>query len=205
MLACLLAVTPVLPLGAQSTPKPAAATPASASIPPSRHVNAENLPEYLRSVSSAFSIRSRETDPFGRFQDPNSKPIIKPTLTATKRVVPQATPFPDIVNLIKVTTIMPGERRFLIGNRTVSQGDTVPLAFRGKNLRVVVVSVSSNRISFRNVDNGETAELALNMMPAGMRPGNDGIHAPGMVPDNPNAPIDLDGNSLPLDAAQYSR
>ena len=62
--------------------------------------------------------------------------------------------------------------------------------------------MNSRQIDFRNVENGEVASLKLNLMPAGMSPGNDGITAPGMVPDNPNAPIDLDGNSLPLNAAQ---
>jgi hypothetical protein len=173
---------------------------------PSRRVSPEDLPGYVRALSSVLSIRSRDTDPFGRIQDPDAKPIIKPTIASSKRIAPiQATPFSEIVRLIKVTTIMPGERRFLIGNRSVSQGDRIPLAFRGKNIPVEVASVSSNRIQFRNLDNGDTAELSLNMMPPGMTPGNDGIHAPGMVPDNPNAPIDLDGNSLPLNAAQNTR
>jgi hypothetical protein len=208
-----------LPLHAQSAAslksKTDAAKPLAAAAPsaselviktPSRRVSPEDLPGYVRALSSVLSIRSRDTDPFGRIQDPDAKPIIKPTIVSSKRIAPiQATPFSEIVRLIKVTTIMPGERRFLIGNRSVSQGDRIPLAFRGKNIPVEVASVSSNRIQFRNLDNGDTAELSLNMMPPGMTPGNDGIHAPGMVPDNPNAPIDLDGNSLPLNAAQNTR
>jgi hypothetical protein len=170
---------------------------------PSRRVGPEEFSGYVQAISSVLSIRSRETDPFGRVQDPDAKPIIKPTIASTKRVAPmQATPFSDIVRLIKVTTIMPGERRFLIGNRSVKQGDRIPLAFRGKNIPVEVASVSSNRIQFRNLENGETAELSLNMLPPGMKPGNDGVHAPGMMADNPDAPIDLDGNTLPLNSAQ---
>lgn len=173
---------------------------------PSRRVSPEELPAYTQTISAVLSIRSRDTDPFGQIQDPDAKPVIKPTIAATKRIAPiQATPFSDIVRLIRVTTIMPGERRFLIGNRSVSQGDRIPLAFRGKNIPVEVASVSSTSIRFRNLDNGETAELSLRMLPPGMKPGNDGIHAPGMIPDNPNAPIDLDGNSLPLNAAQNTR
>jgi len=214
VVSCGLTLLLTLPLHAQSASdsvsgpvaQPTAAQPTAAGIAPSRRVSPEELPDYVRALSAVLSIRSRDTDPFGRIQDPDAKPIIKPTIAATKRIAPmQATPFSEIVRLIKVTTIMPGERRFLIGNRSVSQGDRIPLAFRGKNIPVEVASVSSNRISFRNLDNGETAELSLRMMPAGMTPGNDGIHAPGMVPDNPNAPIDLDGNSLPLNAAQITR
>jgi hypothetical protein len=218
-LACVLMWFAAQPLAAQSAAslqtkaavaKPMAAAPAPATDPviktPSRRVSPEEFPGYVRAVAAVLSIRSRDTDPFGRIQDPDAKPIIKPTIAVTKRIAPmQATPFSEIVRLIRVTTIMPGERRFLIGNRSVKQGDRIPLAFRGKNIPVEVASVSSNRIQFRNLDNGETAELSLNMLPPGMKPGNDGIHAPGMVPDNPNAPIDLDGNSLPLNAAQNTR
>jgi hypothetical protein len=179
-----------------------AAEPASPSTP-SRNVTPEDLKSHVESLLTVFSIRNRATDPFGQIQDPNAKPIVKPTIAATKRFTPvQATPFSDIVRLIKVTTVMPGERRFLIGNRSIKQGDRLPIAFRGKNLQVEVAAVNSRQIDFRNVENGEIASLKLNMMPAGMSPGNDGITAPGMVPDNPNAPIDLDGNSLPLNAAQ---
>jgi hypothetical protein len=173
---------------------------------PSRRVSPEDMAKYVQALGSALSIRGRETDPFGQIQDPDAKPVIKPTLASPKRVAPiQATPFSDIVSLIRVTTIMPGERSFLIGNRSVKQGDRIPLAFRGKNISVVVESVSSNRIRFRKLDNNETADLTLNMLPPGMKPGNDGIHAPGMVPDNPNAPIDLDESSLPLNSAQNTR
>lgn len=220
VLSCVPTLLLALPLHAQSASslpsKPAAAKPATAAAPaattdpvlktPSRHISPDALPGYTQAISTILSIRSRATDPFGQLQDPNAKPIIKPTIASTKRVAPmQATPFADIVRLIKVTTIMPGERRFLIGNRSVKQGDRIPLAFRGKSIAVEVASVSSDRIQFRNLENGETAELSLRMMPPGMKPGNDGIHAPGMTPDNPNAPIDLDGNSLPLNAAQNIR
>lgn len=207
-----------LPLHAQSAAslqtnaaaaKPAAVAPAASDVAPktpSRNISPEELPAYIQTITTVLSIRGRDTDPFGQLQDPNAKPIVKPTIATTKRIAPiQATPFSEIVRLIKVTTIMPGERRFLIGNRSVQQGDCIPLAFRGKNIPVEVASVSSSRIQFRNLENGETAELSLRMMPPGMTPGNDGIHAPGMTPDNPNAPIDLDGNSLPLNAAQNIR
>jgi hypothetical protein len=216
---CVPTLLLALPLHAQSAAslqsKTPAAKPVAAMAPaasdlvlktPSRRVSPEELPGYVNALAAVLSIRSRDSDPFGQIQDPDAKPIIKPTVAATKRIAPmQATPFSEIVNLIRVTTIMPGERRFLIGNRSVSQGDRIPLAFRGKNISVEVELVSSNRIKFRKLDNGETAELTLNMLPPGMKPGNDGIHAPGMVPDNPNAPIDLDENSLPLNAVQNSR
>jgi hypothetical protein len=151
----------------------------------------------VKALSEILTIRKRETDPFGQYQDPNARPVVKPTVAKLKRYVPaQATPLSEIVRLIKVTTIMPAEKSFLVGTRTVKQGDRIPLSFRGKTIKVEVAAVTSTSIEFRNMENGEQASVRLNMLPVGMTPGNDGITAPGMVPDRPDAPIDLDAGSL---------
>ena len=176
---------------------PAAATPKEpgpVSNTPSRFVGEADLDAYVQSLTAVLAIRGRATDPFGQLQDPDAKPIVKPSVAKTsRRVLPvQATPLADIVRLLQVTTIMPGEKRFLIGTRSIKQGDSIPLTFRGKSLRVEVTTVNSSLIEFRNLENGETAPLKLNMLPAGMTPGTRGITAPGMVPDRPNAPIELD-------------
>ena len=87
---------------------------------------------------------------------------------------------------------MPGEKRFLVGTRSIKQGDQIPLSFRGKQIRVQVTEVTSQQIAFKNLDNGETASRKLDMLPVGMTPGNRGISAPGMTLDRPNAPIELE-------------
>ena len=56
----------------------------------------------------------------------------------------------------------------------------------------MITEVTSRQISFRNQESGETAVRKLDMLPAGMVPGHNGITAPGMVLDRPNAPIDLE-------------
>lgn len=181
--------------------KTEAATPATdakaAKIIPSRFVTEKELPSHVLALSEILTIRKRVTDPFGQYQDPNARPVIKPTMAKVKRPTSvQATPFSDIVRLIKVTTIMPAEKRFLVGTRTISQGDRIPLSFRGKTINVEVSTVTSSSIGYRNVENGEQASVPLNLLPVGMTPGNNGITAPGMVPDRPDAPIDLDAGSL---------
>ena len=94
---------------------------------------------------------------------------------------------------------MPGEKRFLVGNRTFKQGDQIPINFRNKPIRVQITEVNSRQIGFRNLDTGESAIRKLDMLPAGMTPGHRGITAPGMVPDNSNAPLDLEtGTAEPL-------
>jgi hypothetical protein len=184
------------------TPKVEVAAPEAnpikpAEILPSRYVTTEQLPDYVTALSETLTIRKRVTDPFGQYQDPNARPVALPTVAKVKRFAPaQTTPFSDIVRLIKVTTVMPAEKRFLIGTRTITQGDRIPLSFRGKTIKVEVVAVTSSAIDFRNVENGEQASVRLNMLPVGMTPGNDGINAPGMVPDRPDAPINLDAGSL---------
>jgi hypothetical protein len=209
---CLLSPLITVPAAAQSAanftkqvPKAAAtvsAAPETAAKPaeilPSRYVTPEQLPSYVNAVTEILSIRKRETDPFGQYQDPSARPVVKPTVAKLKRYTPaQATPFSDIVRLIKVTTVMPSEKSFLVGTRTFSEGDRIPLSFRGKTLNAEVAAVASSAIEFRNTDNGERASLRLNLLPVGMTPGNDGnITAPGMVQDRPDTPIDLDVSSL---------
>ncbi len=206
---CLLAVNdtslaqqPAGPPAAQPAPAaPAAGAPAPLSasalrtspLRPSRYVTEKDLPAYVKALTESFSITRRAADPFGQLQDPNAKPVVKPTPTAaTRRVVAiQPTSFPDIIRRIKVNTVMPNEKKFLIGTRTIMQGDEIPLNFRGRSIMVRVVKVSSRAIEFRNNESGETASLPLGLLPEGMKAGGD-FRPPGMTPQNPNAPIDID-------------
>lgn len=179
---------------AKSGTKPVAKEAGPLNAMPSRQVGPAELAPYMESLSSVLLIRGRAADPFGQLQDPDAKPVIKaPVAGAVKRAAPiQATPFADIVGMIVVTTIMPGEKRFLVGTRSIKQGDQIPLSFRGRPIRVQVTEVTSRQIDFRNLDSGETASRKLDLLPAGMTPGNNGITAPGMIPDRPNAPIELE-------------
>jgi hypothetical protein len=210
MLAGFLCLMHALPAGAQSAGNPETDAAAPAAEPaaepaakppvkpgpvdtsPSRYV-AENLDYYVASFAAIFPMGKRETDPFGKLQDPDAKPIVKPVITKTEQRVPDAaTPFADIINRIEVTTIMPGEKRFLVGNRSIRENDQIPLNFRGRQVKVMVTEVSSRKIVFKNMDSGEIGTRELNLLPAGMTPGNKQIMAPGMVPANPDAPLNLD-------------
>lgn len=172
----------------------AAKAPGSVSIPPSRYVGEADLEAQVQSLSSSFSMKTRVADPFGQLQDPDAKPVIKATTAkAPRRVAPVlATPFADIIRLIDVKMIMSKEKSFLVGNRSIKEGDRIPLTFRGKNIRVEVSSVTSRQIEFRNLESGETAFLKINLLPNGMTPGTRSISAPGMVPDRPDSPLNLD-------------
>lgn len=175
---------------------------APSTILPSRYVGSAELDPYLASLSSAFLSKGREKDPFGHYQDPDAKPMVKATVAkATTRSAPaKATPLSEVIQLIPITAIMPGEKSFLVGNRLVKQGEELPLNWRGKSIRVQVTDVTSRVIAFKNVETGETGARKLDMLPPGMEFGNSSekIKAPGMIPDRPNAPIELEtGETAP--------
>jgi hypothetical protein len=185
---------PVTEAAKDDQPGDIAATPAPVSTTPSRYVAPGEANAYIKTISSAFSISKRPTDIFGQMQDPDAKPIIKtPAPGALKRVAPlKATPLSDIVGLLVVTTIMPGEKKFLLGTRSVRMGDLLPLSFRGKELQIQVTEVTSRQIGFKNLQTGETAVRKLDMLPAGMTAGLRGMTPPGMIQERANAPIILE-------------
>lgn len=176
----------------------AAATPASAQesseILPSRYA-ADELPAYVRQLSARFSIRKRATDPFGRYQDPNYvAPAPKmQTKSPTQRFKPEPpVPFSDVVAGISINTVIPAKQQFLIGNRMFRVNDLLALRLpNGKQLNAKVLAVSSSRIRFRNVTTNETADLTLNLLPAGMKKGTANITAPGFEAVNSQAPVDI--------------
>ncbi len=171
----------------------------SASIIPSRFVGEDDLTGYIEARTSMFAMQGRANDPFGQLQDPNAKPVLKTTVAkATRRIAPiLATPFSEIIKLLKVTTIMPKEQRFLLGTRSIKQGDCVSLSFRGKNIRVQVSSVNSRQIEFLNLENNEAASLKLNILPPGMTAGTGGITTLGKISNRQDSPIELDPGNLP--------
>jgi hypothetical protein len=173
---------------------PVSKEPAPASTTPSRYIGEAELDAFVQSMAATFSMRERATDPFGQYQDPDAKPVIKTTVAKTTRKVQTftATPFSEIIRYLKVTTIMPGEKRFLLADRSFKQGERMPLIFRGKNISAEITYVGARQIDFRNVESGETASLKMELLPPGMSFGTKGITAPGMVPANHNTPIELE-------------
>ena len=157
---------------------------------------------YTAARAAVFSMRTRATDPFGLNQDPNVKPVVRKieTRLPTKRQAAlPPTHLSDIVKLIRVTTIMPGEKQFLVGVRSFSEFEEFPLVFRGKKMRMKILEVSAQKILFQNLDNGEKAALMTEMLPAGMIAGGDRMQPPGLVSPLDNLPLEL-GSGRSLDA-----
>jgi hypothetical protein len=203
ILACGLAA-PILfadsdprPEPASSAQEPPAADAASQALvnTPSRLVGYDAKP-YLKAVTANLAMRDRQLDPFGKIQDPEAKPSPTTPARPLVRAAPEpAVPLSEIVRLIKVTTVIPSERLFLVGTRSIKQGDKFPLNFRGKTTHVEVIEVASRRIAFRNGETGEIGILPLDLLPQGMTPaGKEPAPPPTMEPLNASEPLILGGN-----------
>lgn len=192
------ALCSLLPTATAQPAAPKSGAPQLAEAPapptdPSRYAG-DKLDEYVAKYTAVFSITSRTTDPFGLTQDPEAKPIIKnPSLLPSNPSEP-VVPFSEIVGLIQITTIMYGEKRFLVGSRGFGEGDRFPVNYNGQPIWVTVTEVSSRQVEFKNLQTGEVAAQKISALPPGMTPGSGAITAPGMTPASPQAPLDLNPN-----------
>ena len=164
---------------------------------PSRYAGID-LETYLQTISSTFSMRTRERDPFGRHQDPSYKPPVPkaPTRKIPKYKPAPVTPFEDIVEAIRITTIIPSQGAFLVDGRSFRVGDEIKLnTGNGKIISVHVVGVNSDSVRFRHGTTNETAEHSLRLLPGGMQRGGGGSIRPrGITSPDDQAPIDISGS-----------
>lgn len=161
---------------------------------PSRFAG-QDVEPYILARSAVFSMRNRPTDPFGLFQDPNAKQVIRQqiaNLPSKRQTALPPVPLADIVKLIPVSTIMPGERKFLVGVRSFSEGDEFPMIFQSKRMLMKILKVDARRILFLNVETGDKASLEAGILPPGMIAGGDKMKPPGMVSPDENLPLNLE-------------
>lgn len=175
---------------AEATDAPPEAEPVDAQ--PSRFAGEDTEP-YIRARAAIFSMRNRTTDPFGLNQDPNVKPVINNNAVIKQRrqAALPPTPLSDIVKQIRVTTIMPGENKFLVGVRVFAEGDEFPLVYRGKMLQVRITEVSAQQIIFKNIATEEIGRLQADVLPPGMIAGGGNSRPAGMISNDKDTPLDL--------------
>ena len=128
------------------------------------------------------------------------KPIVRKidsNLPTKRQTALPPTPLKEIIKLIRVTTIMPGEKKFMVGVRTFSESDEFPLLFQDKRMNMKVVEVSPRSILFKNLDNGDTASLETDMLPPGMVAGVDKMQPPGLISPMANLPLVLSPGNEP--------
>ena len=157
----------------------------------SRLIGEAELEDYIARVANALPMAKRERDPFGAIQDPEAAKAVVPVITdnPTNRT---ATPLADVVAAISIGAVMPADKRFLIGSRSISQNQVFAVTFGGRNYRLRAEEISTRRIVFRNVENNDTAIRDFNALPAGMSRGGNASPVPGMSPAGPDSPIQLD-------------
>ncbi|MFT4176442.1 MAG: hypothetical protein QM627_07265 [Luteolibacter sp.] len=178
------------PLNIPRAPAPPQAPPFPEARP-SRYEGG-NFDAYLAEIGAKLAMKSRPVDPFGAIQDPEAKAALEAASPIASKAAAPALTLSQIIERLEINTIMPRERRFLIGSRTIKQGDRLPLSIHGKILNVTVTEVTSGGITFQNPATGETARKNLSTLPAGMTPGSASSGVPGMQRAAEPPPIDLD-------------
>lgn len=160
----------------------------------SRLVSDAELQDYVQRVAASLPMATRERDPFGTYQDPEVAKAAVPVARETTPTHRAATPLSDIIGAISIGAIMPAEKRFLVGSRTIRLNQEFSVTFSGRPYRLRAEEIGSRRILFRNIENDETASRDFNTMPSGMRRGGNGggTGVPGMSSSSPDAPIQLD-------------
>lgn len=191
---------------ATATPMAKQEAPAAAGGPSRYAGTGPELASYVERFASSASIRTRTTDPFGRYQDPEFKAPEPKIINSNKKAIPRAAPpmpFSDVVASIQVNMVIPAQKRFLVstpaGARSLKQGNIFPIQLpNGKQVRVQVKSVTATEIRFVNLDTGEDGVLKPDVMPAGMQKGTAGITAPGLQPSGADAPLEIQATVPPI-------
>ncbi len=159
---------------------------------PSRNVGLD-VEAYVNSVLSSLDMRNRKLDPFGRYQDPAYKPIQAPQLTRhATRARAVKIPLSDHIRLLPISMVNPAGGEFLIAASTYRVGDVLKLkTSAAEPLRVKVLSIRTDSVTFEDLATGETAAKDLTILPDGMSRGGEDIHPPGLVPKSDDHTIDL--------------
>jgi hypothetical protein len=202
VLACMMATLGLLVSAVEAAPKKAVKSKfKTGKIPlPEMHrdsmrfLNAEEQILFVQKMAAAVSISKRPLDPFCRPQDPDAPPIMPSVGIKSKGASAsiQSMPFSDVIQRIKINTIHPKDRIFLIGEREYREGGQITLTYRMRKIKADIVSIRSSSIVFRDPESKETATLSMNLLPAGMQGGHQGFQAPGLQRLDPNAPIQLE-------------
>lgn len=158
---------------------------------PSRFA-AGHIESYTAARIADLSMKSRSTDPFGLFQDPDIKPVAKPTSTGVIRPAKgniAAVPLEEIVKKMKVTTIMVKEKSFLSEGQVFKESGEISINFQDRTKRLKVLKVEPKQIIFKDMDSGEEVTLKTDVLPPGMNAGGDKIKPAGMVAPDQNQTI----------------
>ena len=154
-----------------------------------------NVDLYADAHIANFYIANKKMDAFGLYQDPNVKPVIKNTPTTIKKGPSHiaAKPLGEIVQGIKVSTIMIKEKKFLVGVRSFKETEEFSISYdEGRIKRLKVIKVDPAEITFKDLDSNEEAKLKIDVLPPGMSSGDNTIKPAGMISPAGDQPLILE-------------
>ncbi|MBK1830354.1 hypothetical protein JIN77_06435 [Verrucomicrobiaceae bacterium R5-34] len=143
-----------------------------------KFMDREARTKWLAKMRVSLPMASRAFGPFGYSQTPGA--IVKRVQSAPKR----SDAFANAIKAIKVTAVMPGQDKFVIGSQEFREGELLPLIFQGKTFNVNIVSVRMDYILFKDMSSGEHAKLQMNQLPSGMTKASEMTTVPGITPVN---------------------
>lgn len=148
---------------------------------PSRYLG-ESGSDYVAAMRARLAMAGRSIGPFGLTQDPNKVediPLVKAPRKKAQKIV---TPFSDVINSIKISTINFQEKSFLVGIDTYREGQEFAVEVNSERLTVRIEVVGSHAITFTNLKSGETIDRHLDLVPGVILQGKGDIIVPGMTP-----------------------
>ncbi len=106
-----------------------------------------------------FQIDSKKIDPFGLYQNPDDIPK-QAVLAAAPNVqkAPEAPPLKEVITELKIHGVSPARGEFIIGLNRFKLGQTIQLT---KTIKVKVLDIRNNSVSFEDINNGDKATLTL--------------------------------------------
>lgn len=109
----------------------------------------------VEQAAQKLSSRIRNVDPFGvpTFPREDTLPVIieeDPARPTPKLTLNQA------LQTLKLNAVNLERKEFILGARSIFEGDLIELSFRGELFRALVVEVGSTEIVFRDIDRNET-------------------------------------------------
>ena len=125
----------------------------------------KNLPmaRDVEQMGRKLSSRVRNQDPFGMATFPREDSISPVIVEESNRPTLKVT-LNQALQTLKLNGINLGTREFLIGGRSVYEGDVIELGFR-KEIFQALVEVGATEIRFRDLQRDETGVLPHNLIP----------------------------------------
>lgn len=177
--------------GAEPAPKPG-----KGKVVSSRFLD-DDLDAHIASLRTRIGINRRDQGPFGLYQVPGKAPTLSEKLAKPVK----RTPFRAYIKKIEISVISAREKEFLVGARMFRLGQVFPIHSGGERLKVQVVAVEPDRVTFKNLGSGEKAVKSMTTnLPNGMTAHNGNLRVPGVTSRSNGevAPLELDNDSPPL-------